>query len=71
MKSHNQKEDDQMGEIISSKSAPAAVGPYSQAVRYGDLLFVSGQIPLDPETGEVVRGDVEVQTKRVLENLGP
>ena len=58
-----------MREIIATKSAPAAVGPYSQAIRYGDLLFVSGQIPLDPETGEVVSGDVKVQTTRVLENL--
>jgi 2-iminobutanoate/2-iminopropanoate deaminase len=65
----NQKEDDQMREIIATKSAPAAVGPYSQAIRYGDLLFVSGQIPLDPQTGEVVSGDVKVQTKRVLENI--
>jgi 2-iminobutanoate/2-iminopropanoate deaminase len=58
-----------MREIIATQSAPAAVGPYSQAVGYGDLLFVSGQISLDPETGEIVDGDVEVQTKRVLENL--
>ena len=58
-----------MREIIATKSAPEAIGPYSQAVRYGDLLFVSGQIPLDPETGEIVSGDVEIQTKRVLENL--
>ncbi len=58
-----------MREVIATQSAPAAIGPYSQAVRYGDLLFVSGQIPLDPETGEVVNGDIEVQTERVLANL--
>lgn len=58
-----------MSEVITTESAPAAVGPYSQAVRYGDLLFVSGQIPLDPDTGEIVAGDIEVQTKRVLDNL--
>ena len=47
----------------------AAIGPYSQAVQYGDFLFVSGQIAFDPKTGELVEGDIEVQTKRVLENL--
>ena len=58
-----------MREVITTDKAPAAVGPYSQAVRYGNLLFVSGQIPLDPDTGEIVDGDIEAQTKRVLENL--
>ncbi len=56
-------------EIISTKEAPAAIGPYSQAVKVGDIVFVSGQIPLDPVTGEMVPGDVEAQTKRVMENL--
>lgn len=56
--------------IISTKDAPAAIGPYSQAVRAGDLLFVSGQIPLDASTGEMVTGDIEAQTRRVMENLG-
>lgn len=56
-------------EIISTKEAPAAIGPYSQAVKVGDIVFVSGQIPLDPATGEMVQGDVEAQTKRVMENL--
>lgn len=55
--------------IISTKDAPAAIGPYSQAVRAGDLLFVSGQIPLDASTGEMVTGDIEAQTRRVMENL--
>ncbi len=58
-----------MREIITTESAPAAVGPYSQAVRYGNLLFVSGQIPLDLEKGEIVGTDIEVQAKRVLDNL--
>lgn len=56
-------------EIISTKEAPAAIGPYSQAVKVGDIIFVSGQIPLDPATGEMVPGDVEAQAKRVMENL--
>ena len=58
-----------MREIISTESAPAAIGPYSQAVRYDNLLFMSGQIPLDPESGEVVEGNIEVQTRKVLDNL--
>ena len=58
-----------MREIISTSRAPAAIGPYSQAVRYDNLLFVSGQISLDPESGEIVTGDIEVQTRRVLDNL--
>ncbi len=58
-----------MRDVISSQAAPAAIGPYSQAIRAGDFLFVSGQIPLDPATGTRVEGDVRVQTGRVLENL--
>ena len=54
---------------ISTPQAPAAIGPYSQAIRSGHLIFVSGQIPLDPETGRVVDGDAAVQTARVLQNL--
>jgi len=56
-------------EAIASSRAPAALGPYSQAIRSGNLLFVSGQIPLDPATGELVDGNIEVQTERVLKNL--
>jgi 2-iminobutanoate/2-iminopropanoate deaminase len=56
-------------EAVSTSSAPAAIGPYSQAVRAGALLFVSGQIPLDPEAGTMVGGDVAAQTHRVLRNL--
>ena len=54
---------------ISSDAAPGAVGPYSQAVRVGDLVFCSGQIPLDPATGALVEGDFALQTRRVLDNL--
>ncbi len=54
---------------IATPAAPAAIGPYSQAVVAGNLLFVSGQIPLEPESGELVGGDIENQTRRVLDNL--
>lgn len=59
-----------MKTAISSSGAPDAIGPYSQAIRTGDLLFCSGQIPLDPATGELVGGAIAEQTARVLENLG-
>lgn len=55
--------------IVSTTDAPAAIGPYSQAVVAGDLVFCSGQIALDPATGEVVAGDVRVQARQVLRNL--
>jgi 2-iminobutanoate/2-iminopropanoate deaminase len=54
---------------VSTDSAPAAIGPYSQAIRTGDLLFCSGQIPLEPTTGELVKVDIEGQARRCLENL--
>ena len=54
---------------IQTAQAQAAIGPYAQAVRAGNLLFLSGQIPLDPATGQMVEGDVAVQTERVLKNL--
>ncbi|MCG8421585.1 MAG: RidA family protein [Proteobacteria bacterium] len=54
---------------VKTDRAPAAIGPYSQAIRAGNLLFCSGQVPLDPNTGELVAGDVTVQTRRVLDNL--
>lgn len=56
-------------QAIATDKAPAAIGPYSQAVRAGNLLFTAGQIPLDPATGQVVAGDIKAQTARVLENL--
>ena len=55
---------------VSTPDAPAAIGPYSQAVRAGDFLFVSGQIPLDPATGVVDAGSISDQTHRVFKNLG-
>lgn len=55
--------------IIDTPRAPQAIGPYSQAVRAGNSVFVSGQLPLDPTTGELVEGDVEVAIRRVFENL--
>lgn len=55
--------------VVQTAQAPQAIGPYSQAIRMGDLLFCSGQIPLDPKTGQLVAGDVEVQARRVLDNL--
>ena len=58
-----------MKDIISTSNAPSAIGPYSQAVKAGNLLFISGQVPLDPATGEVVEGDITVQTRRVLDNV--
>ena len=54
---------------IATDKAPAAIGPYSQAVRAGDLVFCSGQIALDPATGEMVTGDVMLQTERVMTNI--
>lgn len=56
-------------EIISTDKAPAAIGPYSQAVKFGNMLFCSGQIPLDPATGEMVSGDIKAQTGRVMKNI--
>lgn len=58
-----------MRQAVSSDAAPKAIGPYSQAIRAGSLLFVSGQIPLDPATGAVVDGDIAAQTHRVFANL--
>jgi 2-iminobutanoate/2-iminopropanoate deaminase len=58
-----------MKHAVSSPDAPKAIGPYSQAVRAGQLLFVSGQVPLDPGTGQIVAGDIETQARRVFDNL--
>ncbi|HEY8651036.1 MAG TPA: RidA family protein [Chthoniobacterales bacterium] len=58
-----------MKKIISTNEAPAAVGPYSQAVRAGSMVFCAGQIPLDPKSGQIVSQDVAEQTSRVLDNL--
>lgn len=56
-------------EIILSKKAPAAIGPYSPALKVGNLIFASGQVPVDPKTGKMIEGDIEAQTRRALENL--
>jgi 2-iminobutanoate/2-iminopropanoate deaminase len=58
-----------MRTTIQTNGAPGAVGPYVQGVRVGNLLFVSGQIPLDPATGTLVSGGIEIQTRRVMDNL--
>lgn len=59
-----------MRHAVSSIGAPKAIGPYSSALRAGQLLFVSGQVPFDPATGAMVGGDIAAQTRRVLENIG-
>ena len=56
-------------EIISTDNAPQAIGPYSQAVKTGNLIFISGQIPLDPKTGDIVDGSIEDQANQVLDNI--
>lgn len=58
-----------MRKIVATDKAPAAIGPYAQANIIGDLVITSGQIPIDPATGNLVEGDIEAQTKQVLENL--
>ena len=57
-------------QAVSSPGAPSAIGPYSPAIRAGQFLFVSGQVPIDPATGQIVEGDVQAQTRRVMENIG-
>ena len=58
-----------MRKTIATQEAPQAIGPYSQAIQYGDFLFVSGQVAIDPATGDIVDGDIEAQTDRVLKNI--
>lgn len=55
--------------VISTESAPAAIGPYSQGIVWGNLLFISGQLPIDPASGELVSGSIEEKTRRVIENI--
>jgi 2-iminobutanoate/2-iminopropanoate deaminase len=55
--------------VIQTEKAPKAIGPYSQAIQAGNFLFLSGQIPLDPKTGEFIKGDIRLQTRQVLENI--
>ena len=59
-----------MKTIISTNQAPSAVGPYSQAVEFNNLLFISGQVPVSPSTGQVIDGDISAQIEQVLENIG-
>ncbi len=58
-----------MKQVTPTDSAPAAIGPYSQAIQIGDLLFVSGQVPIDPSTGAIVEGDIKAQAQQSLNNL--
>lgn len=58
-----------MKQAVATTHAPAAIGPYSQAIVSGDLIFTSGQIPLDPASGELVQGDIQAQTRQVFSNL--
>ena len=55
--------------IIRTDNAPAPIGPYNQAIQYGDMIFISGQIPIDPKTGNLVQTDIKAETKQVMENL--
>ena len=59
-----------MKRFISTPDAPAAIGPYSQAVETGNTLYISGQIPIDPSTGKLVDGDITAQTEQVMKNIG-
>lgn len=59
-----------MKKIINTPNAPAAIGPYSQAVMVGDTLYISGQVPVDPTVGKIVEGGIEAQTEQVLKNIG-
>jgi len=59
-----------MKRIISTSKAPSAVGPYSQAVEVNGILYISGQIPIDPATGKLIEGDIKEQTEQVLKNIG-
>jgi len=65
-----QKETEIVKEVIKSPNAPAAIGPYSQAIKVGNTLYCSGQIAINPKTGELVVDSIEAETKQVLENLG-
>ena len=70
VRSESSEEVLEMGKkVIQTEKAPKAIGPYSQAIQAGNFLFLSGQIPLDPKTGELVKGDIRKQTQQVLENI--
>jgi len=55
--------------VVYTDKAPKPIGPYSQAIKVGNFMFISGQIPINPETGQVISGDIKIQTKQVLENI--
>ena len=55
--------------IIKTDNAPAPIGPYNQAIQYGNMLFISGQVPIDPVTGDVIQGDIKAETAQVMKNL--
>jgi 2-iminobutanoate/2-iminopropanoate deaminase len=59
-----------MKKIIATSKAPAAIGPYSQAIEVNGILYISGQIPIDPATGKIIEGDITVQTEQVMKNIG-
>lgn len=59
-----------MKKVISTSSAPGAIGPYSQAIEANGMLFISGQVPIDPATGKIVEGDISLQTEQVMKNIG-
>lgn len=58
-----------MKKVISTSSAPSAIGPYSQAIEANGMLFISGQVPIDPATGKIVEGDITAQTEQVMKNI--
>jgi len=64
-----QEDRDMTKKVIQTDKAPKAIGPYSQAIQAGNFLFLSGQIPLNPKTGELIQGDIREQTQQVLENI--
>lgn len=57
------------GQVVQTEKAPGAIGPYSQAMKLGNLVYTAGQIPLDPSTGQLVEGDIAAQTERVMQNV--
>jgi len=59
-----------MKKVITTSSAPGAIGPYSQAIEANGMLFISGQVPIDPSTGKIVEGDISLQTEQVMKNIG-
>lgn len=70
LSSKNEERGGEIAEKIYTKNAPEAIGPYSQAILFNELLFSSGQIPVDPATGEVVQGDITAQAEQVMKNVG-